>query len=67
MRHTTAHHRFHSKILVRFRFGLVWFGFVFGEGIYKGRGLIWRDGDMSGNGVHDVKFTKNQYKDFFKK
>lgn len=26
----------------------------------KGRGGIWRDGEMSGIGIHDVKFTKNQ-------
>jgi hypothetical protein len=35
---------------------------LFSEGSCKGKGWIWGDRKMSVTGVHDVKFTKNQYK-----
>lgn len=33
---------------------------------YKGKGWVWRDWEMSGIGVHDVKFPKSQLKKMFK-
>ena len=40
-----------------FKDSILFFSLLWGS--YKGRGQILRDGDMSGNGVHDGKFTKN--------
>lgn len=34
--------------------------FVFFMGSCEGGGWIWRDGEMGGLEVHDMKFTKNQ-------
>lgn len=31
-----------------------------GKGVYKGGGKIWKDWEMKGIGVHDVKYPKNQ-------
>jgi hypothetical protein len=45
--HTVTHHSFHKEIF-----------FLLGG--LQGWGWIGRDGEMSGIGVHDVKFTKNQ-------
>ena len=49
--------------LIIFYFYYFFFIFLWG-GHYKGEGQIWRDREMSGIGVHDVKFPKNQLKKY---
>ena len=42
-----------------------YFVFLFfsgGDGGCEGRGQIWRDGEMSGIGVYDVRISKHQFK-----
>lgn len=39
--------------------------FIFLGGIYKRGGRIWKDLEINGIGVHDVKFSKNQLKKNF--
>lgn len=42
-------------------FNLVWFRLVFLIFFWgKGKGQIWRNWEMSGIGVHDRKFPRNQ-------
>lgn len=47
-----THHSYHSEIFL----------FPFGRGGCKGGQWIWKDREMSGIGVHDVKFTRNLQK-----
>jgi hypothetical protein len=46
---------------------LFYFILFYGRGGCKSGRWIQRDGEMSGIGVHDVKFMKNPYNGFFKK
>ena len=41
--------------------------FFQGWGSLQGQRVDIKNGEMSGTGVHDVKFTKNQYKVIFKR
>lgn len=43
----------------RWRKDMDLFFFFWGEG-YRGEGWTWKDWEMSGVGVHDVTFPKNQ-------
>jgi hypothetical protein len=51
--HYSFYDKINSSFIVLFFNGLL-------QGGYNRRGLIRRNGEMSGTKVHDVKFTKDQ-------
>ena len=57
MGHTVTYYSFHNEMFSMLCFDFVWLCFILMGSLQGWRG---GEGEMSGTGVHDVKFTENQ-------